>query len=76
MPQVLAHLHCIAPSGPLLNIERATRGLQWLENQGFVIHNATAANRQFERFAGSFSTLNFEQVLSDKVVKLQITYLD
>jgi muramoyltetrapeptide carboxypeptidase len=53
MPQVLAHLHCIAPSGPLLNIERATRGLQWLESQGFVIHNVTAANRQFERFAGT-----------------------
>jgi len=49
----LKSIHLIAPSGASLDKKSPLAGIEWLKQQGIVIHNAECTQRVHERFAGS-----------------------
>ncbi|SMC71831.1 LD-carboxypeptidase [Polynucleobacter kasalickyi] len=46
-------IYCFSPSGRLMNLEMAEKGVDFLKQQGFTVLNTTIFLREFERFAGS-----------------------
>ena len=46
-------IYCFSPSGRLMNLEAAEKGVEFLKQQGFNVLNTEIFSREFERFAGT-----------------------
>ncbi len=46
-------IYCFSPSGRLMNLETAEKGVAFLKQQGFNVLNTEIFYREFERFAGT-----------------------
>lgn len=59
-PAVLPRLRLMALGGPMLDAERAERGVETLRDMGFSLENLGCVSRRYSRFAGTL-----DQRLSD-----------